>query len=121
MQRNDFVIKLNKNRDLTTGSITGGLWSFAVPLMLGNVFQQFYNLADTWMVGKYVGDNALAAVARLPLRVYGYCILLAQLSEKITNNYKWLQFTKIQLSGADYYTHFSHSFQQLLKKNGNAC
>ena len=62
MQRNDFVIKLNKNKDLTTGSITGGLWSFAVPLMLGNVFQQFYNLADTWMVGKYVGDNALAAV-----------------------------------------------------------
>jgi hypothetical protein len=56
------VIKLNKNRDLTTGSITGGLWSFAVPLMLGNVFQQFYSLADTWMVGKYVGDNALAAV-----------------------------------------------------------
>jgi Na+-driven multidrug efflux pump len=56
------VIKLNKNRDLTTGSITGGLWSFAVPLMLGNVFQQFYNLSDTWMVGKYVGDNALAAV-----------------------------------------------------------
>ena len=56
------MIKLNKNRDLTTGSITGGLWSFAVPLMLGNVFQQFYNLADTWMVGKYVGDNALAAV-----------------------------------------------------------
>ena len=56
------MIKLNKNRDLTTGSITGGLWSFAVPLMLGNVFQQFYNLADTWMVGKYVGDNALAVV-----------------------------------------------------------
>lgn len=47
---------------MTTGSITGGLWSFAVPLMLGNVFQQFYSLADTWMVGKYVGDNALAAV-----------------------------------------------------------
>lgn len=47
---------------MTTGSITGGLWSFAVPLMLGNVFQQFYNLADTWVVGKYVGDNALAAV-----------------------------------------------------------
>ena len=56
------MIKLNKNRDLTTGSITGGLWSFAVPLMLGNVFQQFYNLADTWVVGKYVGDNALATV-----------------------------------------------------------
>ena len=42
-------------------------------------------------------------------------------TEKITNNYKWLQFTKIQLSRVDYYTHFPHSFQQLLKKNGNAC
>lgn len=74
MQRNDFVIKLNKNKDLTTGSITGGLWSFAVSLMLGNVFQQFYNLADTWMVEKYVGDNALAAVGSSYDRffVYGF-------------------------------------------------
>lgn len=53
---------MQKNRDLTSGSITGGLWAFAVPLMLGNVLQQFYNLADTWVVGKYIGDNALAAV-----------------------------------------------------------
>ena len=42
--------------------------------MLGNVFQQFYNLADTWMVGKYVGDNALAAVGSSYDRffVYGF-------------------------------------------------
>ena len=53
---------LSKNRDLTTGSITAGLWAFAIPLMLGNVLQQFYNLADTWVVGKYIGDGALAAV-----------------------------------------------------------
>ena len=68
------MIKLNKNKDLTTGSITGGLWSFAVSLMLGNVFQQFYNLADTWMVEKYVGDNALAAVGSSYDRffVYGF-------------------------------------------------
>lgn len=52
----------NNSRDLTRGNITGGLWAFAVPLMLGNVLQQFYNLADTWVVGKYIGDNALAAV-----------------------------------------------------------
>ena len=58
------MIKLNKNRDLTTGSITGGLWSFAVPLMLGNVFQQFYNLADTWIVGKYVATMPLRQSAR---------------------------------------------------------
>ncbi len=42
-------------------------------------------------------------------------------TEKITNNYKWLQFTKMQLDKVNYYTHFPHSFQQLLKKNGNAC
>ena len=51
-----------KNYDLTTGNITKKLWAFALPLMLGNVLQQFYNLADTWIVGKYVGSNALAAV-----------------------------------------------------------
>ena len=51
-----------KTRDLTTGSIPGGLWLFAVPLMLGNVLQQLYNLVDTWVVGRYIGDNALAAV-----------------------------------------------------------
>ena len=107
--------------DMTVGNPMKIILSFTFPIFLGNVFQQFYNLADTWMVGKYVGDNALAAVARLPLRVYGSGILLAQLSEKITNNYKWLQFTKIQLSRVNYYTHFPHSFQQLLKKNGNAC
>lgn len=51
-----------KTRDLTTGSISKGLWLFAAPLMLGNVLQQFYNLADTWVVGRYIGSGALAAV-----------------------------------------------------------
>lgn len=51
-----------KNRDLTSGNITAGLWAFAVPLMLGNVLQQLYNLVDIWVVGKYIGDDALAAV-----------------------------------------------------------
>lgn len=51
-----------KTNDLTKGNITKGLWSFAIPLMFGNVLQQLYNLVDTWVVGRYVGDNALAAV-----------------------------------------------------------
>ncbi len=55
-------IAKTKTRDMTTGSITAGLWLFAVPLMLGNVLQQLYNLVDTWVVGRYIGDNALAAV-----------------------------------------------------------
>lgn len=50
-----------KSRNLTEGSITKGLWAFALPLMLGNVLQQLYNLVDTWVVGKYIGDTALAA------------------------------------------------------------
>lgn len=49
-------------KDLTTGKINRKLWAFAVPLMLGNVMQQLYNLVDTWVVGKYIGDSALAAV-----------------------------------------------------------
>lgn len=51
-----------RSRDLTKGNITKGLWSFALPLMLGNVLQQLYNLVDTWVVGRYIGGNALAAV-----------------------------------------------------------
>lgn len=49
-------------QDLTTGSITGKLLLFAIPLMVGNVLQQFYNVVDTWIVGKYIGSDALAAV-----------------------------------------------------------
>ena len=38
------------------------LW-FALPIFLGNVFQQFYNAFDSWVVGRFLGDKALAAVA----------------------------------------------------------
>ena len=53
---------MKKDRNLTEGNITASLWLFALPLMLGNVLQQLYNLVDTWVVGKYIGDRALAAV-----------------------------------------------------------
>lgn len=53
---------MKSKQDLTVGNINKKLWAFAIPLMLGNVMQQFYNLVDTWVVGKYIGDNALAAV-----------------------------------------------------------
>lgn len=51
-----------KNIDLTEGNITKKLWTFALPLMFGNVLQQLYNLVDTFVVGRYIGENALAAV-----------------------------------------------------------
>ena len=48
--------------DLTTGSITRNILFFALPLMCGNLLQQMYNIADTWVVGRFLGADALAAV-----------------------------------------------------------
>ena len=47
---------------LLTGNIAKGMLSFAFPLMLGNLLQQCYNLADTFIVGRFIGAGALAAV-----------------------------------------------------------
>lgn len=49
-------------KDMTKGSPIKLITLFAMPMLLGNIFQQFYNLADTAIVGNYVGVNALAAV-----------------------------------------------------------
>ena len=48
---------------LTEGSIWKAMLLFALPVFLGNVFQQLYNAFDAWCVGNYIGDNALAAVS----------------------------------------------------------
>ena len=48
---------------LTEGSIWKAMLLFAVPVFLGNLFQQLYNTFDSWVVGKYLGDTALAAVS----------------------------------------------------------
>lgn len=50
------------NRDLTQGPVMGSMLRFAVPMILGNLLQQCYNIADTLIVGKFLGANALAAV-----------------------------------------------------------
>ena len=49
-------------RDLTQGPITGTMLRFALPMIAGNLLQQFYNIADTLIVGRYLGVQALAAV-----------------------------------------------------------
>lgn len=52
-----------KNRQtLITGAPGRSLFFFALPMIIGNLFQQFYNMADSVIVGKFVGENALAAV-----------------------------------------------------------
>lgn len=52
----------SQQRDLTKGSIAGRLLLFALPMMAGNLMQQLYNIADTWVVGQFIGPEALAAV-----------------------------------------------------------
>ncbi len=49
-------------RNMTEGNPSKRLMEFAVPMLLGNIAQQLYNTADSVIVGRYVGDNALAAV-----------------------------------------------------------
>lgn len=49
-------------KDMTVGSPMKNIITFGIPLMLGNFFQQFYNMADTIIVGKFVGKNALSAL-----------------------------------------------------------
>ena len=48
---------------LTEGPIWKKMLLFALPILLGNIFQQFYNAFDSWVVGKFIGDTALAAVS----------------------------------------------------------
>lgn len=68
-------------RSLTKGPITSSILLFALPLMLGNLLQQMYNIADTWVVGRFLGADALAAVGSsytlmtfLPSILLGLCM-----------------------------------------------
>lgn len=47
---------------MTEGNIACHLISFAIPLLVGNIFQQLYNMVDTWVVGNYVSNEAFSAV-----------------------------------------------------------
>ena len=49
-------------RNMTVGSPAGHIFYFALPLLLGSFLQQLYNMVDSWVVGNYAGDAALAAV-----------------------------------------------------------
>lgn len=58
-------------KNLTKGPITLNILIFAIPLILGNLLQQMYNIADTWIVGKYLGSDALVDITG-----FGYMKLL---------------------------------------------
>ncbi len=56
------IKKLFSAKDMTIGAPWQRIAEFAIPMLLGNIAQQLYNTVDSIVVGKYVGDNALAAV-----------------------------------------------------------
>ncbi len=62
MTANRMQLRAKRDVDMTEGSIFRHLITFAFPLLLGNLFQQLYNMVDTWVVGRYVSNEAYAAV-----------------------------------------------------------
>jgi putative MATE family efflux protein len=75
-------------KNLTVGSPAPLILSFAVPLFIGNIFQQFYNMADTFIVGRTIGVTALAAVGStgsLNFLILGFMIGFTQGAAIITS------------------------------------
>lgn len=70
-------LKFGGSKDLTTGKPMKLILNFGVPLLFGMLFQQFYNMVDSVIVGKQLGVNALAAVGStgsINFMVLGFCI-----------------------------------------------
>lgn len=56
------AMESKRTRDMTSGSPAKHIFLFSLPLLAGNVLQQMYNMVDSWVVGRFTGDTALAAV-----------------------------------------------------------
>ena len=56
--------------DMTSGRIAPQILKFAMPVLLGLIFQRIYNFADSYIVGHFLGDNALAAVSVAGVGMY---------------------------------------------------
>ena len=64
-------------KDMTEGKPGRLILEFAIPLLLGNLFQQFYSLVDTAIVGKFLGVDQLAAVGStgsINFLIIGFCM-----------------------------------------------
>ena len=65
----------NMTKDMTTGSPVRLIIGFAIPMFLGMLFQQFYSMVDTLVVGRFLGVNPLAGVGSTTSQLYGHRIL----------------------------------------------
>ena len=103
----------SSTRDMTSGNVTRHLLAFTMPLLLGNVFQQLYNLVDSAIVGKYVGKDALGAVGSigsLNFLVFSLCLGLGTGIGILVSQFfgaKQEEEVKISIAQAVYVTLFS--------------
>ena len=72
------------NKDLTVGSPSKVLWQFCLPMFGSILFQQLYNIADSLVAGKLIGENALAAVGTVLSMVFYRTSIYRQAEEKTT-------------------------------------
>ena len=70
--------------DMTKGKIAPQILKFAMPVLLGLIFQRIYNFADSWIVGHFLGDNALAAVSVAGVGMYLMFSLIIGLTTGVT-------------------------------------
>ena len=90
-------------KDMTTGPITPLLVNFTIPLVLGNLFQRTYNAVDSIIVGKFVGEDALAAVVHLEVRflkLVSLFYLMPSLTNGIQGGFRGLGDLKITLNSS---------------------
>ena len=89
--------------DLTEGNITGHLIRFALPLLAGNIFQQLYNMVDTWVVGNFVSNEAFSAVGTVGpiVNMLIGCFLGTQFAGYIESIDHWIAFVLLALIGGN--------------------
>lgn len=83
-------MKISRNLNMTIGNPTSLLITFAIPMLIGNLFQQAYSLADSIVVGHFVGANALAAVGSTgstTFLFFSVCSGIASGSSVVTSQY----------------------------------
>ena len=69
-------------RDLTRGAVFPTMCLFALPMILGNLLQQCYNIVDSWVVGHYVSSAALGAVSENE-GAFGKALIFVGLAEGV--------------------------------------
>ena len=74
------MTKISRTTDMTQGSEMRHIIMFSLPLLAGNLLQQTYNIVDTMVVGRYLGDDALAAVGATGSITYLFYTLCIGLS-----------------------------------------